>query len=349
MSHAAQLIADALTLEDGGLFHTKKGKARPMPRPLAPLADTHGHLTVLRSHDPALAVARAALAGVRLLVVPIDPVGDCGLDPADDMPPRTPSELIAFLDEARELAAGLLGEFAEAGLVPPAFAGWELLPGTTQEMPLDLRFVAGVHPYGAPAFDTACEERMRELLAGERCVGVGEIGLDYGPYNEVDPKTQLDVFRRQLSMACDLGLPVELHIRDATDDPHATAHAQAAALLAEVGVPEAGCDVHCFTSGPEVLAPFVELGCTVAFGGAATFNKSDDIREAAAACPLDLIVTETDSPYMAPVPVRGEECEPAMVAFTARCLADVRADAGVSMPEETYAALWRNARRLFSL
>lgn len=100
MSHAAQLIADALTLEDGELFHTKKGKARPCPPPLAPLADTHGHLTVLRSHDPALAVARAAIAGVRLLVVPIDPVGDCGLDPTDDMPSRTPAELIAFLDEA---------------------------------------------------------------------------------------------------------------------------------------------------------------------------------------------------------------------------------------------------------
>ncbi len=124
MSHAAQLIADALTLEDGELFHTKKGKARPCPPPLAPLADTHGHLTVLRSHDPALAVARAAIAGVRLLVVPIDPVGDCGLDPTDDMPSRTPAELIAFLDEAHRIAGELLGEFAEAGLVPPEFPGW---------------------------------------------------------------------------------------------------------------------------------------------------------------------------------------------------------------------------------
>ena len=87
----------------------------------------------------------------------------------------------------------------------------------------------------------------------------------------------------------------------------------------------------------------------MAFGGAATFNKSDDIRDAAAACPLAQIVTETDSPYMAPVPVRGEECEPAMVAFTAHCLADVRDEAGVSTPDETYASLWNNARRLFSL
>ena len=87
----------------------------------------------------------------------------------------------------------------------------------------------------------------------------------------------------------------------------------------------------------------------MAFGGAATFNKSDDIRDAAAACPAHLVITETDSPYMAPVPLRGEECEPAMVAFTAACLAQTRADAGVATPAETYRALWRNACNLFGL
>lgn len=342
-------MTDALTLEDGELFHTKKGKPRPAPKPLAPLADTHGHLTVLRSHDPALAIARAALAGVRLLVVPIDPVGDCGYSTEEPGPVRTPADLIAFLDEAWELAEQLMGEFAEKGLVPPAFEGYELLPGATERLPLDLRFVAGAHPYGAPVFDDACEARLRELLAGERCVGVGEIGLDFGPYNEVEPEAQLEVFERQLRMAHELNLPVELHVRDAADDEAATAHAQAADLLRRVGVPLAGCDLHCFTSGPEVLAPFAELGCHVAFGGAATFNKSEDIRDAAAACAGHLIVTETDSPYMAPVPLRGEECEPAMVAFTAACVAQTRADAGVAAPAETYRALWRNACNLFGL
>ena len=349
MSHAATLMTDALTLEDGELFHTKKGKARPCPAPLAPLADTHGHLTGLRSHDPALAIARAALAGVRLLVVPIDPVGDCGYSREEPGPVRSAADLIAFLDEAWALAEELMGEFAERGLVPPAFPGYDLLPGATERLPLDLRFVAGVHPYGAPVFDDACEARMRELLRGGRCVGVGEIGLDYGPYSDVDPAVQLEVFERQLLMAHELDLPVELHVRDAADDAAATAHAQAADLLRRVGVPRAGCDLHCFTSGPEVLAPFAELGCHVAFGGAATFNKSDDIRDAAAACPAHLVITETDSPYMAPVPLRGEECEPAMVAFTAACVAQARADAGVDTPAETYRALWRNACNLFGL
>ena len=349
MSHAARVITDALTLDDGQLFHTKKGKAREYPAPLAPLADTHGHLTVLRSHDPAMAVARAALAGVRLLVVPIDPVGDCGLDPTDDMPLRSASDLIAFIDDAAELAAGLLGEFADRGLVPPVFEEFPDASGCTEELPLDLRFIAGSHPYNAPWFDDAAEARMRELLAAGRCVGVGEIGLDFGPYSEVAPELQMKIFRKQLLMAHELGLPVELHVRDAAGDAQATAHAMAAELLREVGVPEAGCDLHCFTSGPEVLEPFVELGCRIAFGGAATFAKSDDIRAAAALTPSSLIVTETDSPYMAPVPLRGEECEPAMVAYTASLVADVREAAGVSGREETYRNLWENALDLFSL
>ena len=71
-----QIALDDLMLVDGALFHGRKGEACDWPRPLAPLADTHGHLTSFRAHDPAMALVRAALAGVRLLVVPVDPVGD---------------------------------------------------------------------------------------------------------------------------------------------------------------------------------------------------------------------------------------------------------------------------------
>ena len=349
MSHAALLNADSLTLEDGMLFHTKKGKARDYPSPLAPLADTHGHLTVLKSHDPALALARAALAGVRLLVVPLDPFDDCGCTENDPAPRRSPADLLSFLDEAYDLARPLMAEFADAGLVPPTFLDYEPLPLAAPELPLDLRFVAGSHPYNAPYFDDEAEARMRELLAGERCVGVGEIGLDFGPYNEVDVETQLVAFRRQLAIAHELDLPVELHLRSSSADPDASAHALAAQVLREMGVPAAGCDIHCFTLGPEVAEQFIELGCSIAFGGAVTFGKSDDIRAAAAKVPLDRLLSETDCPFMAPVPLRGEECEPAMVAYQAACVADVRAEFGVSSREETYRALWNNACALFRL
>lgn len=317
------------------LFADKKGRPVEAPVPLAPLADTHGHLTCLRTIDPAVALARAACAGVRLLVVPVDPVGEI-----PSTWPDVPS-LLSWLDLQVERAHAALDALACEGHVPPALDG-------APDLLDNVRIVAGAHPYGAAQLDDAAMARTRELLASPRAVGVGEIGLDYGPYSELAPEVQLPAFRRQLELAHELGLPVELHIRDAAGDAAAQAHRDAAELLAEVGVPEAGCDLHCFTSGPEVLAPFAELGCHIAFGGAATFRRSNDIRDAAAACPGHLLLTETDSPYMAPVPLRGEECEPAMVAFSTACVAEVREEAGVATRRETYEALWRNALELFS-
>ena len=328
---------DRLALADGALFHDSKGAPCTAPEPLAPLADTHGHLTCLRERDPASALVRAALAGVRLLVVPVDPI--------DDVPGRWGSvhELLSWLDEQVEIARERLADCAERGLVPPAFEGYDV-----PDLLDNLRIVAGAHPYGAEKFDDGVEARLRELLASPRCVGVGEFGLDYGPYSEVPRAAQEAAFRRHLRIADELGLPVQLHIRDAADDESCEAHADAACILSEEGVPRAGCDLHCFTSNARVLEDFTRLGCHVAFGGALTFARSDDIRGAAALCDERLLLTETDSPYMAPVPLRGEECEPAMVAFTAARLAERREEAGRGGRQETYEALWRNACALFS-
>lgn len=327
----SQVLPDDLTQADGILFHTAKGTPRPFPRPLAPLADTHGHLSVLEQHDPAMAIARAALAGVCLVVVPVDPAGD---DPDADAFAR---------DFARwqEGAARLLAAFRDQGLEPP-----DLGPrsrGLT--LPDAILTVAGVHPYGAGELDGSARGQLDAYLAQPTCAGVGEIGLDYTC--DVDRSTQRRAFVAQLGIACERGLPVELHIRDARDDEAHAAHADALAVLEEVGMPERGCDLHCFTNDVEVMRPFVELGCHVAFGGAATFRRSDDIRGAAAACPARAIISETDCPYMAPVPLRGQECEPAMVAFSAACVADVREEAGVASRQETYDALWDNACGLF--
>lgn len=330
---------DHLTLADRELFHDRKGRACPLPAPLAPLADTHGHLTSFRAHDPALSIARAALAGVRLLVVPVDPVSDVGRK-WPDVP-----AFLAWLDEQVEIARECLAECAEQGFVPPAFEGFDDVPDLLD----NVRIVAGAHPYGAEALDDAALGRLRELLESPRAVGVGEFGLDYGPYSGVGPAAQEAAFRAQLRIAHELDLPVELHIRDAAGDVRATAHLQAARILREEGVPARGCDLHCFTSGLKVMEDFTRLGCHVAFGGAVTFSRSDDIREAAAYCPERYLLTETDSPYMAPVPLRGEECEPAMVAYTAACVADAREAAGREDRAATYAALWKNARTLFGV
>ena len=328
---------DCPDLADGALFRDRRGAPCPAPAPLAPLADTHGHLTSFRSLDPALALARAALVGVRLLVVPVDPVSDV---------PRKWGSVPAFLswlDEQVERAGACLDACAAQGVVPPELEGFDA-PALLD----NVRIVAGAHPYGSAELDDAAMDRLRELLESPRCVGVGEFGLDYGPYNDVPYQAQEEAFRRQLRLAHERDLPVELHIRDAVGDVRACAHLDAARILREEGVPARGCDLHCFTSDVRVMEDFTRLGCHVAFGGAVTFSRSEDIRKAAAYCPERYLLTETDSPYMAPVPLRGQECEPAMVAFTAARVAEVREDAGRGGRQSTYEALWANACKLFS-
>ena len=330
---APDIPSAPLTLEDGVLFHTRKGKPREFPRPLAPLADTHGHVGLLRDLDPAEALARAALAGVCLIVVPVDPVEE-RFDPT------------AILDELprwQEEACRRLDRFAALGLVPPDFADQARGLG----LPAAVRLVAGAHPYGAAAFDDGVRSRFFRLLDDPRCVGVGEFGLDYTC--DVDRDVQEAVFREHLRVAAERGLPVELHIRDERGDGAHDAHACALRVLADEGIPEAGCDLHCFTDDVSVMRPFVEMGCHVAFGGVATFKKSDDVRLAAAECPEGRLLSETDCPYMAPEPLRGQECEPAMVCFSAARVAELREQAGVASRKATYDALWSNACTLFGL
>lgn len=322
---------EALTREDGRLFHDPKGAPVELPPAPAPLADTHGHLTHFHRFEPAMALARASLAGVGLLGVPVDPTDD-GADPADLL-----ARLNGWLEEADALVDRLL-----SWGVRPAWGDGRGLFG-------NVFLWAGVHPYGAADFNASAEAHraLETLLANPLAVGVGEIGLDYGPYNKTDPEEQKRAFAWHLRLAHELDMPVELHIRDAEGDALAQAHVDAAQILEREGVPAAGCDLHCYTSDVRVMRPFVDMGCFVAFGGAATFPRSEDIREAAAACPSDLLLSETDSPYMAPVPLRGMQCEPAMVAFSADLVSRVREEAGTATRSDTYQALWRNAHRLF--
>ena len=328
---AAELAT--LTHEDGSLFHDAKGKPVELPGFSTPIADTHGHLTHFRANNPATALARAAMAGVRLLGVPIDPTDDG----------RDPSWLVDALEDWVDNAAECIDELLEWGVAPALPQPHDLLG--------NVRIWAGVHPYGAADFNASIEAHraMDALLSSSRAVGVGEIGLDYGPYNRTDPDEQKRAFEEQLLLAHELNKPVELHIRDAEGDEEAAAHRDAARILERVGIPEAGCDLHCYTSNVQVMEPYVEMGCYVAFGGAATFPRSEDIREAAVACPGQFLLSETDSPYMTPVPLRGLECEPAMVVFNADLVATVRESAGAVRREETFTALWNNALRLFGI
>lgn len=195
----------------------------------------------------------------------------------------------------------------------------------------------GCHPHNAKYYDASLEEELLERLADPRVSALGEIGLDY--HYDFSPRdVQRDVFRRQLRLAKQAGLPVVLHVREAHDD--------ALAIMREEGWPEAGTLLHCFNLDWTVLEPWVEAGCYVAFGGPLTFKNADEVRDAAARVPVDRLLTETDAPYMTPEPMRGMTCGPEHVIFTAARLAEVRGCAPGAERAELLQRLMDNALAL---
>lgn len=306
-------------------YRTSKGKVRPAPElPDAPRVDTHCHLGMLA--DPALAIARAAYRGFGLLCSILDP-GDLEGDP-DDTPAAVCLERArGWCDAARgvveswdaEGGSDAAGGISEGGTGPEG--------GCTggSELP-EIVFAAGVHPHNARFFDEARRD-LERILDDERVTCVGEIGLDY--HYDMSPRdVQRDVFARQLEIAQERGLPVQLHLREAHDD--------ALGILRREGVPTAGCVLHCFNLDSRVLAPFLELGCHVAFGGPLTFKAAYDTRRASLTVPPERLLTETDAPFMAPEPLRGAVCTPDMTVFTLRMLLDCF---GYGGPDAAEAAL----------
>ena len=202
-----------------------------------------------------------------------------------------------------------------------------------------VRIAAGVHPHNAKDWTPELKAALLECLRDRRVSAVGEIGLDY--HYDLSPRdVQQDVFRAQIRLAKEAGLPIALHMREAHDDGFA--------ILEEEGFPEAGTLLHCFNLDAAEVARWVEAGCYIAFGGPLTFKKADEVREAAALVPADRLLTETDSPYMTPEPVRGTDCGPAHTIYTADKLCEVR---GATTPEaraELLAQLYENAQHLLN-
>jgi TatD DNase family protein len=170
----------------------------------------------------------------------------------------------------------------------------------------------GVHPHEAEQFDGDIEP-YRGWVDNPRVKAIGEIGLDYF-YDHAPQDTQKRVFAQFLELSRETGLPAVIHCRDAYDDCHA--------LLAEHLNGEQPFVVHCYTGTPDWAAKFLALGGYLSFTGILTFPRSDDVRKAFRSVPLDRMFFETDSPYLAPVPVRGRRNEPAnvthVVEFAAR-------------------------------
>jgi TatD DNase family protein len=179
-----------------------------------------------------------------------------------------------------------------------------------------VRFGVGVHPHQAHQFAADPSQAatvVREQIARTPAArAVGEIGLDY--HYDFSPRdVQHAVFRAQVRLARELSLPVVIHTREADEDT--------LAILRDEGGGEVRGVLHCFTGGPSLADAGLELGFYVSLAGIITFPRAEDLRQTVRRVPLDRLLTETDSPFLAPVPYRGKRNEPAYVARVVETLA----------------------------
>jgi TatD DNase family protein len=176
-------------------------------------------------------------------------------------------------------------------------------------------YAAGTHPMSAADEPLATVDELVSLSRHPRLVGIGETGLDYH-YTADSKAIQQTSLRIHIEAAQETGLPLIIHARDADADMET--------ILAEgMARRPYACVMHCFSSGPRLAEAALEMGFTLSISGIAAFPKSQDLRDIFTKAPLDRLIVETDSPYLAPPPHRGKRNEPAYVAHTARALAPI--------------------------
>ncbi len=200
-----------------------------------------------------------------------------------------------------------------------------------------VRFATGVHPHHAGAFERRAQDSAgvtRSHAEKVNACAIGEVGLDYH-YDFAPRHVQQEVFASQVALAVELGLPVIIHTREATDDTFA--------ILRDVGGGAVRGVFHCFTGDTTMARRALDLDFHLSFAGILTFPKAAELREAARVVPEDRVLIETDAPYLAPVPYRGKRNEPSFVARVLDVLADTRGTDAASLG----AAVARNYARLF--
>ena len=197
----------------------------------------------------------------------------------------------------------------------------------------NLYAAVGVHAHEASDCTDEDLNKIAELYSHKKVVAVGEIGLDY--FYDFSPRErQIEVFRKQIELANNLGLPVIIHDREAHEDT--------LNILKELrpkGV------VHCFSGSVEMAKEIIKLGLYIGLGGAVTFKNAKKPIEVAEYVPLDKLVLETDAPYMTPVPFRGKRCDSAHIAYTAEKIAEVK---GMDV-QELIDVCNENSKKLFNI
>lgn len=196
------------------------------------------------------------------------------------------------------------------------------------------RLAVAVHPHNARNYDAAREAILRAYAREKECTCLGEIGLDY--HYDFSPRaSQRDAFDAQMDLALDLGLPVQLHIREAHGDAVDMLRARSRAGRLPRGI------MHCFSGGWELAKVYLSMGLYISLSGVVTFKNANKLLEVARNTPADRLLVETDCPYMAPEPLRGRRNEPAFVRHTFLRVAELRGQD----PEDFSHLLWENALR----
>jgi TatD DNase family protein len=249
----------------------------------------------------------------------------CHLDPG-----YFPDGADAVLERAR--AAGVHA-FACIGVGSLEMARHAV--GLAERRP-DVVATVGIHPHDASSAEPELEAELARLAAGTRVVAIGEVGLDFH-YDHSPRETQKDVFRRAIALARRLGKPLVIHTRSAPEET--------LEILTTEAARDVGGIIHCFSEDRPFAARALELGFYLSFSGILTFKNARAIHEVAAWAPEDRLLVETDSPYLAPVPLRGKPCEPAYVTHTAARLAELRG----ADPARVAAFTSENAARVFGL
>lgn len=201
----------------------------------------------------------------------------------------------------------------------------------------DMHCTVGIHPHEAESEPEIDKAKLLNIAANDaKVVAFGETGLDFF-YDNSPREIQERQFRTHIHAAREAQLPIVIHTRDA--DPDMTR-----ILEEEMGEGAFPGVIHCFSSSPELAEKAIELGLYISLSGIVTFKKAEELRETAKRVPLDRLLVETDSPYLAPVPKRGKRNEPAFVAHTAACVAELHGLGADDLAAQTT----ENFFRLFS-
>ncbi|APS00012.1 TatD family hydrolase [Pajaroellobacter abortibovis] len=196
----------------------------------------------------------------------------------------------------------------------------------------------GVHPQDAHCFSDGQIEETKKLVRSPSCVAVGEVGLDY--YEEANKQIQKKVFSDFIGLAREVKKPLVIHTRRAAQDT--------LDLLVSEGAREVGGVIHCFTEDQEFASRVLDLGFYLSFSGIVTFKNAISLQQVASWAPLDRILLETDSPYLAPVPLRGKPCEPSYLIHTAKRVAELKKVDIETIAQATFLNTQQCFRSIFS-